>query len=323
MNQDRISSVAPAGSSNESATEIRQLHARRLSSDNIPDGCVGWHRHPYFEVYWITNGTGEHLNDFETHLLTPGTLVFISMGQFHSWRFSRDVRGFMLRFSSSEISGTAPRLDLHDELPFFFGPKTISVSAVPKDDQSEITRDFEALLAEVESEDALSADAAHALFRLLLIRCQRVCRGSGGFDSRENAGVKLARRFWWELNAASPQLRHVKDYAARLQVTVNHLVETVREQFGRTPGELIDERLYFEARRLLLHTTRSVSEIAYLLDFKAPSHFCAFFRRYANCSPGEVRRAFEERASRTTLRGDFTQSIERDTELVNADMVRE
>jgi len=31
-------------------------------------------------------------------------------------------------------------------------------------------------------------------------------------------------------------------------VTSNHLVETVREQFGRTPGELIDERLYVEQR---------------------------------------------------------------------------
>ncbi len=46
---------------------------------------------------------------------------------------------------------------------------------------------------------------------------------------------------------------------------------------------------------MLLHSELSVSEIAYQLAFKDPSHFARFFRRQAEMSPVEFRHMIREK----------------------------
>jgi len=45
-----------------------------------------------------------------------------------------------------------------------------------------------------------------------------------------------------------------------------------------------------EAKRLLLFTTASASEICYELGFKDPAYFNRFFSRQTGLSPGDYRR---------------------------------
>lgn len=44
-----------------------------------------------------------------------------------------------------------------------------------------------------------------------------------------------------------------------------------------------------EARRLLVHSSMTVSEIAYHLRFQDPSYFGRFFRRHLGQTPGQYR----------------------------------
>ncbi|AHF94774.1 hypothetical protein OPIT5_26475 [Opitutaceae bacterium TAV5] len=88
------------------------------------------------------------------------------------------------------------------------------------------------------------------------------------------------------------KVQTVGEYAARLHVSPDRLSEAVREATGHPAGELIRQRQLLEARRLLAHTTRSVSEIAYALNFQDPAYFSRFFRRLTGQSPGEFREDF-------------------------------
>ncbi|HVY71265.1 MAG TPA: helix-turn-helix transcriptional regulator [Verrucomicrobiae bacterium] len=287
-----------------------QITVNRINLADAALACRGWHRHSYFEIYWITAGHGEQRTDFGIHPLTAGTLAFVSAGQSHSWSFEDDLRGYRVGFSPWGVSEAG---GVRDELPFFFGPNNPRTLKVPAAHHAGFEHEFQTLLGELESADPLRHDAARALLGLLLIRCQRVCAQVAPGSSGETAAARLARRFWWEVNKNYLKQRQVRDYAARLQVTANHLIETLRKEFGKTPGDLIDERLYIEAVRMLLHTTRSVAEIAYSLEFKSPSHFGAYFKRHAGCSPGEVRRRFA---------GGFTgQSMTRDTQGSEANII--
>ncbi len=45
-----------------------------------------------------------------------------------------------------------------------------------------------------------------------------------------------------------------------------------------------------EAKRLLIQTDLTISQISDHLQFSEPTHFARFFRRYAECSPLEFRR---------------------------------
>ncbi len=79
--------------------------------------------------------------------------------------------------------------------------------------------------------------------------------------------------------------RHVADYAALLAVTPNHLSRIIREETGKTASSFIEEMLLMEARALLRHTTLSIAEIAYQLDFSDPSYFNKFFKKGTLLTP--------------------------------------
>ena len=63
-------------------------------------------------------------------------------------------------------------------------------------------------------------------------------------------------------------LKMPKDYAARLNVTPNHLNAVCKKRSGKSAGELIRQRILLEAKRLIAHTDMTVSEIAYHLKFE-------------------------------------------------------
>jgi AraC-like DNA-binding protein len=47
-----------------------------------------------------------------------------------------------------------------------------------------------------------------------------------------------------------------------------------------------------EAKRLLVHSMLTVSEIAYQLQFRDPSYFVRFFKRRTQLTPGDYRARF-------------------------------
>src|SRR5690606_32228130 len=89
----------------------------------------------------------------------------------------------------------------------------------------------------------------------------------------------LSQRFRVALEQNFPKLLKVSDYAALLQVSRSHLNEELRQHTGRTASDHIHDRLLLEAKRLLVYSSFTVSEIAYQLQFQDPSYFGRFFRQ--------------------------------------------
>jgi AraC family transcriptional regulator, transcriptional activator of pobA len=127
------------------------------------------------------------------------------------------------------------------------------------------------------------------LLQLILMKMNRFyLPGNGTNSSRREA--ELVRRFLVNLEQNPKVASAVSSHAASLSVSPETLSETVKKETGKTPGTLIRERVLLEAKRLLLHTSLSVSEIAYQLLFKDPSYFNRFFRRATGKTPAEFRK---------------------------------
>jgi AraC-like DNA-binding protein len=84
-------------------------------------------------------------------------------------------------------------------------------------------------------------------------------------------------------------LKTPRDYAAKMNITPNYLNALCRKKSGKSAGELIRQRILLEAKRLLAHSTMSISEIAFQLGFEDNSYFGRYFRRYTRLTPGEFR----------------------------------
>lgn len=86
--------------------------------------------------------------------------------------------------------------------------------------------------------------------------------------------------------------RQVQDYADSLGVSAGHLSDTVSGLTGLTAIGIIHQRTVLEAKRILIHTDQTVSQIASALAFDDPSYFGRFFKRMTGETPQQFRQTF-------------------------------
>ena len=82
----------------------------------------------------------------------------------------------------------------------------------------------------------------------------------------------------------------VEDLAADMNLSRVQLYRKVKAVTGSSPVELLRNARLNRAYQLLLTTDKSVSEVAYMVGFTAPSYFTKCFKDEYGMLPGEVRK---------------------------------
>jgi AraC family transcriptional activator of pobA len=255
-----------------------------------------FHRHTYYEAFLI-NGQGSYFADFREYGIAGATLIFVSPGQVHRWNQKPRMTGPMICFTQEFYDGKEPPPSSLVDLPFWFPFETPPLLTL---DASQ-ARKFDSLWAEMEAEATPSKerdDIARALLRVLFYKAARIYRDfyeKGTTQSAEGGRSRIGQEFRLAVERHFRTITSVSDYAKTLHVTADHLGAVVRGETGCAPGDIIRERLLLEAKRLLVHTSMNVSEIAYALNFEDPAYFSRFFRRLTDKTPGNFREEFSEK----------------------------
>ena len=85
----------------------------------------------------------------------------------------------------------------------------------------------------------------------------------------------------------------VSDYTEMLGISKTYLNQKLKT-FGKSASELIKARILIEAKKELLYTDLSVSEIAYNLNFSEPANFNRFFKQLTSITPHRFRVEFSK-----------------------------
>ena len=100
----------------------------------------------------------------------------------------------------------------------------------------------------------------------------------------------LERQFPIENRSQTIQLRSASDFARQLNIHVNHLNRLVRRTTEKSTTQIIKERVLQEARTMIRLSAWNISEIAYTLGFKEPTHFNNFFKKSTGMTPTQYRK---------------------------------
>ncbi|WP_316836524.1 AraC family transcriptional regulator [Pedobacter nutrimenti] len=260
---------------------------------------IASNRLDFYLVFIVTGGEGIHTFGDQEYYLKPGMLCFVSPGLITSWQTTVDDHaGYFCAFTSDFFQVGLIDQEALSHYPFFQS----NGSAVLNLDQEQ-TQYFNNLFIEIETEytanNTYKADLLRALINVLFQKTLKLVDHDNGRCLVEagNAAQRITKDFIRLLNKdftpiLSRNLTTVKslaEYADQLFMTQNHLNDSVKVITGKTPGELIRERILKEARLLLCHTTLSITEIAFLLQFEDPSYFARFYRKNSGISPKEQR----------------------------------
>lgn len=130
-----------------------------------------------------------------------------------------------------------------------------------------------------------------ALTRLGFVSMARLASASGSSPNRSlrQVDVQVFQEFNQLIEAHFREHWQLGRYAAELKLTETRLNDICRRVADIPSKRLVHDRVLQEAKRLLLFSSASVTEIAYDLGFVDVSYFSRFFRRHAKAAPGEWR----------------------------------
>lgn len=246
------------------------------------------HKHDFYIVLLLTQGTGTHTIDFRTYPVKPGTVFFLSPGQVHSWQLSEDAKGAIVFFSPDFYLLEQPRKKLRD-YPFFNSMLHRPLVLLSDEEVISVKSIFQHMEQEyLESKWKKEGIISHYL-DIMFILLTRLYKDQHP-DDRNKAKVLS------ELEQLEDLVeQHYKEhlpasfYAEKLHVTVKQLNDTCKRALGKTVTEFIQDRVTLEAQRLLIHSDKSVTQIAAELGFFDNSYFARFFKKQTGKTPRQFR----------------------------------
>jgi len=257
------------------------------------------HSHPFFQAFLLW-GSGKFMHDFRRHAVEGPTVVFTTPGQVHALDVAPRLHCVFVSFTQEFVDDKAPPPSRLLEFPFFFAPDRPPLLRLDRVAAADFRRLFAAMLEEFNSGLPGAAEVVRSFLQIALTRAARLYlrRHRSAHDDASRPS-RLVRAFRLAVENRFAEITSLGEYAKLLQVTPNHLNDTLREKTGQAAGALIRQRRLLEAKRLLSHSDLTVSEIGYRLRFRDPSHFGRFFRLGAGTTPAAFREKIREKYQRS------------------------
>lgn len=241
------------------------------------------HRHFFYAVYWIHQGSGIHVIDFEEYEIKPNRIFFVKPEQIHFLHNNTMMEYSALQFTEEFMSCSDTGYQTEER-----------EIAVCHDLTLEEQERMEILFKQISAEAVSGLEHSTALIQseinTLLLDLERI-----GLDKRRYTALPdLLLKYRMLVEKQYTATRLVQEYAGQLGVSANYLNVLVRKYLGKSALNLINERVILEIKRRLLRTKKGVSEIAYELGFDELSYFSRFFKRHTGMTPIAFREKMNE-----------------------------
>ena len=246
------------------------------------------HRHNFYHILLFTAGSGSHSIDFQTFTVQPYQIYFMKPGQVHSWHFDSAPDGYVINFSAVFFQSFLLKHNFLDDFTFFNGLASNSVIDIPEVSHAKIVALFENILEESSANQLFGFNLVRALLLQVFILISRLGEGKNQPQS-SGYNYTLLKNFQKLIEQNFQTLKLPKDYAELLYITPNHLNALCNDLLGISAGEVIRDRIFLEAKRLLINLDLTITEISNRLNFTDNSYFTKSFKKQTGATPEEFR----------------------------------
>lgn len=250
------------------------------------DWIIKPHVHAHlFQVFFVTKGSLEFLNiQAKSHIEAP-CILLIPPTFLHGLVYAPDIEGYILSISDLVIQDIFKNSD-------GFLNACDRIHVIEKFESNNLLEEILQSLTQLEKElfgnQKERMIILKALITTIFVSIYRLCDVES-LASPDSSLAKYFRKFL-QLTKTSKPDKSIPSYAADLRISTVHLNRICRAMSGQSAQEIINQNTMMEAQKYLLHTSYSISEIAYLLQFEYPNYFARKFKKYVGMTPQEFRR---------------------------------
>lgn len=247
------------------------------------------HRADFYHIIFIHKGNGTHLIDFESVKLVPDSILFINKGKVHFFDPAEKIKGDVILFTDNFFCRN------NDDLRFLHS--TILFHDLLDNSALKLTTSKALFSNAVDAmKDELMNQSKEFHYEILqnhlhnlLMEAHREKRKQGFRELPKGANLDYTLLFNELLEKHFLTSKSVKVYADKIHVSEKRLSNATSAILGKSPKEIINERVILEAKRLLVHTNQGIKEIAFHLGFGETTNFIKYFRLQTGSTPTAFR----------------------------------
>lgn len=216
--------------------------------------------------------------------------TFTALNVSHSFRLERSEDAVIWQFNREFYCIITHDAEVSCSGLLFYGRRETMPIVL---DEKE-TRSF-GLLAEVfvdefGNRDNIQGEMLRVLLKRLIIKLTRLVKAQSSAGELSTTDLDTVRQFNMLVENNFKTMHQVQDYANLMFKSPKTLSNLFSRHSERSPVQIIGDRIFLEAKRLILYTDKSAGEIGQELGFDEAAHFSRFFKKMAGLSPSEFKK---------------------------------
>jgi AraC family transcriptional activator of pobA len=234
------------------------------------------HSNDYYEMIWVTNGSGVLKADLQEYAIGNNLLYCLKPGQVHQLATNEEADGYILSFGPSFLSILEHEFDWTCQASLFqlFAGHHVTIQGDSMQDLKEIALK---MMTEFDHQYSFRTQLLKKYFKIFLIYLSRQFEENLQVV-KQTREMELVNSFLEMLDKKFKDMKMVADYATQLSVTPNYLNGIIKKNTGISAGQHIRQRVVLEAKRMARYSEAGMKEIAYSLGFSDSGHFSKFFK---------------------------------------------
>ena len=255
------------------------------------------HNTDFYELIFFAKGNGYLELDQQRIEISDNTIIFISPFQKRKWFLNKlEIDCYFLFFQDSFLSNFFSDKLFSFRLQFFYNKTKPLFIKVNDSLFLQLQNIIQELLNEIKTFKSDSEHMIRALLYFILTKLNRVYAEQYLLSS-ETQNNTIAFKFKELLQGEVTRIRNIDYYAQRLGISRITLNKCIKNQFGVTVSEMVNEFILFEIKSQLLYTKLNINEISYLLQFSEANHLTRFFKTQTGVSPKAFRNIYQNGSS--------------------------
>ncbi|WP_108867086.1 helix-turn-helix domain-containing protein [Aquimarina aquimarini] len=170
----------------------------------------------------------------------------------------------------------------------FYSNNTAPLIELNSTEHNKLDQLHKVFLDELGTVDTIQAEMLRMLMARFIITVTRLIKQQNNYSKLGNQ-VDLVRNFNILVDSHFRKEHSVGFYAKQLFKSPKTLSNNFAK-FGKSPLQIIHDRIILEAKRLLIYTDKSAKEIAYEIGFEDASHLSRMFKKHTSFSPSEFKK---------------------------------
>jgi AraC family transcriptional activator of pobA len=239
------------------------------------------------QLFIIESSHGLVLSDGQQIQLQAPCLVTIPSNVLHGFQFEPEITGSVITLSTSLFASLFKDNSYLNE--------NTNLSYTSFDETQELFEEINYLKSKIQREIVIEAPekitAIKYYLGLIYLQIHRKkFRNISNELVLNNKSLNYYQQFQDLIRTNAQNQLSIKEFAKKIGITQTHLNRICKKVADKSALKVVQDFMLNEAKKYLLNSSYSVSEVAFFLNFNDPAYFNRLFKKRVGVSPGEFRK---------------------------------